>query len=232
MLQVVANGIGPEILEMAIVKSGEMNANLISNALLTSLCSKAVAEGAEYSYTLMFARIISDSVEGLNSALLILQIMGMIMDLWNPEGYAAELTAVDLHKICKEFDKSFTQIYLFNATVGTDEFGNPVYGSVWPVEYYADYFIFDNKSDKDDEDRFTFSLEYLTHLSINSNGEPINWFTDVNDLLIPDSFKKGANKLSMEIAGNNQVFASWLRKYFIIVLAIIGIIIVFLIFIK
>ena len=236
MLQIVANGISPAIMELAVKQSvgtlGELNANLVSNALLTSLCTKAVEEGAVYSYTLIAARMITDSVEGLNTALLILQIMGMIMDLWDPQGYSQELTAVDLHKIGKEFNNSFKQIYLENIKIGSDEFGNPVFGATWPVEYYADYFIFNDKSEKDDEDRFMFSLEYLTHLNINSNGEPINWVTDVNELLNPDSFKKGGNKLSMEIAGNNQVFASWLRKNFIIILVIIGIIIVFLIFIK
>lgn len=227
----IASGIGPEVMEAATEMAAETGASFVNNAILTSVLANAIEEGTFAARAFMITSMIAEMASATMTILTIVQILGAIIDAWDPEGYGNELDADTLDIIVDGFNDQFMTTFLSDVTSGKDEFGRPTKYNVWPVEFYADYIIGDAKKDVYDKKMFLYMTEYLQNLKVNSDGDAIAWPTNT-ELIKPSVFDQYANQYSMIIADKNTIVANWVRKYWLILLTIAIIIVIILLFLK
>jgi hypothetical protein len=162
-------------------------------------------------------------------------ILGAILDSWDPLGLNNELSAQDLEDLCNSFDKEFINRYMSSVSIGNDEYGNPVYGAIWPVEYYADNLMVEYENNDTYKSLHSqYAFDYIHSLTYNSDGEIIGWpnegellTSNVNSIL-----KNYSDQYFMVLAGKNTVLSNWFKKNWIIILIVILLIVIFLLFIK
>lgn len=234
ILRTISTSVGEEVMKTASALATEKGSFFISNSLLTSVLSEAVEEGSIASKALMVTEMISEGAGEIMGILTIVQFLGAIFDSWDPNGYGNELNAESLDIINNQFNIKFMQKFLSTVSAGNDEFGNPIFYSSWPVEYYADPIIANEKKNIYQKKFFEYTTEYLQNLTVNSNGETIYWgpIDSDHNIITPNWFENYAKKYSDVLADKNTVVSNWINKYLLLILVIFVITILFLLFIK
>lgn len=228
----IARGLGKDVMERASQLAITEGEELITNAMLNTVITSAVKEGTIASIAFSGLKLIETVCSVIMFIQIIIQLLGAIIDAWDPNGYGEELDARSLEQFSNMFNDGFMRAFLSTASVGKDEFGRPIYFTQWPIEYYADNILNDELSSEDDENKiFEYCLFYWNHLKINSNGEVIKYGDDKN-LPSNDDFSRYARSFSLLISDKNTAVANWLYKWLPIVIFLLGLLIVLLIILK
>ena len=228
----IARGLGKDVMAAASKAAIDSGGELVTNAMLNTVITSAVKEGTIASFAFSGLKLIETVCSTLMFIQMVIQLLGAIIDAWDPAGYGEELDARSLEQFSSMFNDGFMRIFLSTASVGKDEFGRPIYFTQWPIEYYADNILNDDLSSDDDESNiFKYCLEYWNNLKINSNGEEIKYGDDKN-LPSNDDFSRYARSFSLIISDNNTAVAKWLYKWLPIVILLLALLIVLLILLK
>lgn len=233
VLRTIAQGLDESVMEAAVAKAAESGATFVNNAILTTVLTSAVKEGTTEAIALNITKLIADAASEVMIITMIVQLLTMVLDIWDPMGFNQLMDGTNMTNQVTEMNNAFIKQFLNTFTVGTDEFGNPINIVTWPVEYYADNLISGEKQSVYQPKYFLYISEYLSNLTVNSEGNPIVWPKDTSGpLLKPSHFDQLASRFSTIIANKNSVIANWIDRFLPIIIAvfIIGIIIfVFLI---
>lgn len=235
----IKNGLSEEMLKNAeefIAKGGDA---VISNgsSILSSVFKNSVyvdvklAEevgytGGRYATSMLFKGL-EAGFEVINEVLMVLMIISMIFDAWDPCKLNIMLTADVLKDITMQFNNQFRQVLLQNINAVPDSYGHTILTANWPIEYYADRSILQAfKNDVYDPIRQKLMFKYLNSLQVNSCGLPIVRKKG-GISLTNDKLRQLENSLMMFIGNNNTIVANWLYTW---LPYIIGSIMLFLMF--
>lgn len=234
LLRGIARGVGPEVMEAASALAAEEGAMYVNNAILQTVVGIAVQEAVEAEMAYRALTLAIDLGTELLAGLAAVQMLSMIIDIWDPAGYSKELNADSLSTMVTSYNYAFASQYLNDDSSGyVDEFGNSEPANIWPVEFYADM---DREFQQINKDKYnykfwTYSVEYTKNLKINSNGELIIW-PKAGNVLDNNWFTKFSKNYSIVLADKNTVVANFIDRYLIILMVIIVIIIIILLLIK
>ena len=237
MLRSLAKGVGKNIMESAAKMALEEGTTrfsfaFINNAIMTKALTTAIEAGSYASYALTTLKLISTSASVVLSILNIVMIIGMIIDMIDPSGYNEMLDADNLEEFIKYFNLSFTTSFLDGFINGQDEFGNPIYGAVWPVEYYADQMLNNETTEEYDAKAFIYNIEYLAALKYNSLGQLICYGQEQKTLINNPMIEKAAKRFSLILSDNNTIVYDWIYRLWPILLVFLILIIIFLVALK
>ena len=165
---------------------------------------------------------------------MVVYLLGMILDMWDPLGYGNQVSAETLKILSKNFTDLFMNRAMRTVNKTTDIYGNEYIISDWPLEYYADRTILPEEKTKDRLALLLqYSNEYLKALKYNSNGALIDWKKhDGGNLLNQNDFNKLTNQMDWMVADQNTVVAGWVSRWWPIIIIVIIILIAFLLLIK
>ena len=233
ILRAIAKGVGDEVMEAAAELATEAGAEFVSNAILTTAISQAVEEGTAASLAFEITSMTAEAVSVVAMVFMIVQLLGMIFDAWDPEGYNKMLDADIMEDLIVKFDQVFEQKFLSGVTGFKDSVGRPMFANVWPIEYYADSMIMsDLPPGSTDVKQFDYHVQYFLHLQYNSDGYKIIWPRNMPNLIDNSFFNKFATQYALMLGNSNTVVANWFKKYWIILAVVIIALIILLLVIK
>lgn len=210
ILRGIAKGIGPEVLALATQQAEKEGALFINNAILTTVLAAAVEEGTVSAMAFAITSAVASSTSVILSVVMIVQFLGVIVDMWDPEGYSHELNAETLQIITDEFDSLFVSKMLNTVAVGKDRYGRTVHYESWPIEFTLDHNLTESLTTMD---LFPHVFRYLRHLSYNSNGEKMfPRRKDGSMIIAPHKFKTYSDSLAIALSDENTVVAKWFRN--------------------
>jgi len=205
---------------------------LANEVILTTAIDVAAEEAAARTLT---ASILEGTAEFLDTAVevaMMVQLLGMALDMFDESGYGMELTGPMLASISNDMNKAFAYQQIKTFAI-KDQFGRTFRLYNWPRELFASRIISKEKKDYYKPKKTQYITDYLKNLKHNSFGEPIVWNQDPNAQLIgSDDFKKISNNLQTFIIDDNSVFTNWIGRYWLIILTIFIGVVVFILFIK
>lgn len=216
ILRGIARGVSADVMDLATELAAEEGALFVNNAILTTVLADSVEEGTLAATAFMITTTIAESISTIISIITIVQILGSIIDSWDPEGFGNELNAETLDIINREFDNEFISHFLSVVTVGNDRFGRPEHLTSWPVTYHIDSLLAQSGK-KNQTKLFDYVFEYLSALKFNSNGEPLFPRQKGGELINPN-LEKHADQISLLISNQNTVVAKWVRNNFLIII--------------
>ncbi len=199
----------------------------INSSVISGVLADAVAESTASTTAKTIFALASESIEFVAVVYEIVQMLGMFVDLVDPEGYNQMLDNTMISKIKDTFDIQMNNNYLSN-------FGSHRV----PVEFLTDIYLnskdVQNKITLSDNDlilRTTYVDEYLHSLKVNSVGEEIIYpdpSTDPSTPVTTSDVVKLLDDLSLALADENIVVAAWIKKHWIIVIVIVILIVILL----
>jgi hypothetical protein len=210
-----------------------INCSAILSNFMSTLTLDAFGESAgKYALGTLLkgAEMIGDIISEVGDILLILQVIGMIFDAWDPCNLSNALDADTISTFNTAYDLTFRKNVVNIADSIQDVYGNSVLIYVWPLEYFADKgFLAQAKEDYYSPIRQKFMVMYLQSLDFNSDGEQINWPTGGN--LVTNDILSGLGKtLALEAADENTVVANWLSKWWPLLAFFIMVLIIIIVF--
>jgi len=230
VLKMIAKGIGAGVSKIAEEMAEKEGAAAVSSSILTKLVEDAVEDAVMERLAFMFAELIIGAVDLAFAIFNITNILGIILDLLSPQGFNEMLSYDMMQTIMDEFNGYFEAEMLSIVSVVKNQYGDKIIVEKWPVVYYADYFLANEKGSKDYKTlSFLYQMEYLTNLEYNSDGYRINWPKGGN-IVNQSQLDKVAFQMELQIADQNTSVALFVIKWGFLILLII-IIIIFLLFI-
>ena len=228
ILRSIAKGVGPEVMEAANALALERGALYVNNTILTTVLTSAVEEGTVAAMALTITTTVSAALSGIEVIVIIVQILGILIDAWDPEGYANEFNADAMTAVNDSFNSEFITRFLETVTIGKDKYGRPIHLASWPVEYHLDAMLAseDPRPRKEQNLKlFEYIVEYLDSIVYNSDGQRILHADphDTSELIHPRVFPKMSSQLMQMLSGHNTLVARWTKTHWIIVLVGIGI---------
>jgi hypothetical protein len=165
-------------------------------------------------------------------AMFIVQVMGMIFDMWDPCNLNMALDADALQTFSNSFNQQFLETMLANFSATRDSYGHLMYNAEYPVQYYAEQSaLLPLKQDYYNKIYWKLYFQYLTTLTHNSDGYPI-YKTGGGTLITGEQLSGWASRDLGFFANNNTVVENWLVKWWPIIGGILILIIVLFIVIK
>ena len=242
MFRSIAKGLAGNLLEKAAIMAAEQGTTkfgiaFINNAIMTTVLSGAVKESVWAVRAFSTLKFLQAGANILLWWLNILMIIAFILDAWDPGGYNQMLTAEILAGYVNQFNDGFASSLLSDFVVGNDEFGNPIRGTIWPIEYYADYILNDDvlgpeKSKEYNDKSFLYNIEYLDSLKYNSLGQLICLGDKQKSLITNPMIQATGKKLSVLLSNQNTIVTNWVYRLWPILVIILILIIIFLLLIK
>lgn len=232
LLNFLSKGLSQELIDEIAVRAGSEAGSLVSSAIITSVVADSVVEASAASIAISVMSMAAEVIDVAAFLQIILMMIGMIIDTWDPCGFGQELDADSLDKLSDGVNTQFMIKFLEAVSVSTDSVGNTIQLNNWPLEYYADSLSdFQNfNSTQNQVNYWNYSIDYLKSLSVNSNGEKIVW-PNVN-AIDNTEFKKIIKTVSISLANNNTYVTNFIDKWWVILLGIIIIIILFIFLIR
>lgn len=235
----VTGGLNPDLYEEAVKLAEEgLDEGVVNSAMIFS----SAAERLTVEEVGMARYVASELIEGaeiLGSALgdvlmvqMIVQMVGMALDMWDPCHYNDELDSSSLTTFNNLFNKVFRDNVILQVNTITDSYGHVTAGNVWPIEFYADTILNKEKEDYYSPLRFRFMARYLSSLQYNSDGLPIDWTPNPNGRIFNNSDFWIVERTVADYFGNdNTVIANFFLKWwpFFLLLIVIIIIILFIV---
>jgi hypothetical protein len=219
----LANGISPVIMAAAARATAEEGALFVNNRIICTMLSLAVEEGTVAATAFSIIRAISSTASVATTVMMIVQFLGIIIDLWDPEGYANETGAETMEIINSQFDSQFMTQFINLHPVGVDRYNKPIHYASWPIEYKV---ANDIASPQKTMHMFSLAGKYATAL-LNAKGK----LTLNPNRVVPvtsSTFKDYANSLNLALGNNNTVVVSWIRKHVLFICIVVGIVLFFL----
>lgn len=229
ILRVMANGIGPEVLEAAGEKAATEGALFINNTILTAVVGAALEEGTVAAAAFAIASSVADMASEVFAVAMIVQLLGTLIDtLWDPDGYKHELGAEAMNIIQSHFDEAFANQFLEVMISGHDRFGRPIILDQVPVEYRVDADIQKSATEADNslyqKKMYDYVYEYLSALKINSDGHAMFPRQKKGELVGPDVLQAYSNSMALALSDRNVVVASWSKTYWFFIVAGMGLV--------
>lgn len=232
ILRGIAKGVGPEIMEAAASLAKTQGALFVNNSILTSVLASAVEDGSAAEIALMSTRAISTGATVVTSIISIVQILGNIIDSWDPEGYSQELNSDTMQVINDKFNEEFIDHFLSSVSIGKDRFGHEQHYKQWPVEYNASTMLAAQAQHGDERQKklFLYITEYLGALEYNSDGEAMFPKQQGGELVNPAIFPELANSFELVVSNQNTVVLGWMKKHLVWIALISGVLLFLLIY--
>jgi hypothetical protein len=211
--------------------SEELSENTI--AFLIRNAASAVADIGVGSIGIVAGIISSELFSYLMVGQMILQLVGMALDFWDPCGLNNEMDDKALQSFCDSINDIFMKSLLSKYCSHQDSYGNVTYTKTFPIVYYADTAIQNYKSDYYQQRLLKHITDYLGSLQYNSDGYPILIPSEKGQLLTNSDIAKitrNVNTVS-NWANNNTVAQNWLAKWWPLLLGFTILIIIILIII-
>jgi len=233
------------MVENGIVDMASANSSIILTGVirygLTEIAAGTIVEGlirgGVYAISILlkaFSYILEELIPYLGDIALVVQLVGMIFDEWDPCHFNDELSASTINQMNISFDNAFRKTMLSALNSTTDSYGNIFFIDIWPIEIYADNAflaqettgqdIYGNTIDYDNLQSL-LTAYYLNNMIFNSKGEPICIPVNPGSNINSNTFSKLDNILS----NNNNIVGNWIKKLWPIILVVIIIIIIILI---
>ena len=174
-----------KVAQEASEEAGEEASEYIAAAIVTRITQEVIEKAVQESMMMILLNLAASAAEEVMAAFDILQMVGMVLDMMDPDGYSLEITSGgsegllssdtnQLEMINKKFNQGFTNSYLSSFKVGKDKSGRPIYGNIWPIEFFADHLLISEDDSKFKNNRSKYSMRYLNCLKDTSDGKPIN----------------------------------------------------------
>lgn len=231
ILRGIGRGISSEVLDIAAKQATEEGALFINNVILASVIGGAVEEGTAAAVAFSVVEAVSSALSAAASVAIIVQFLGMLLDLWDPLGYQQELNADAMDVINSEFDIAFANKFLALMTIGRDRFGRPIHFAQLPVEYRVDVELADGDSLDFQKKLYEYTFEYLDNLEYNSDGHAMKPRATGGTLIDNSVLTDYAFGLRFALSNQNTEIVRWTRTH----LAFVGIstfVFLFLLFVK
>jgi len=200
---------------------------------------KAVAEGVIEEGSFFAGKyaigMALEFIEWGNEVLMGIQMLGMVLDLWDPCNLNAQLDANTVATFTKIYNDVFRHTWLIGSESRRDTYGKISVNTLWPVEYYADQSaLIPVLEDKYKPIRIQYMAMYINNLTYNSEGvliAPVLSGTPTE--LIKNSTIQNLELTALGILSiRNTVVENWLLKWWPIPVGILFFIIILLFFIK
>jgi hypothetical protein len=205
ILRGIAKGVGSGVMDAAGVLAAKEGAIWANNVILTTVLAGAVKEGSLAAIAFRLTKMLSTAVSRVANILAVIQLLGMILDNWDPKGYNEELDAATIKHLVSEFNRVFQATFMNQVPIGSDEFGKPIYPDSWPIEY-----IVPIEESESEDNLWLYIVEYLDHLKFNSDGYPIIK-PPGGDLIFPD-WGQVADNIFLQWTSGNTVAANYLHN--------------------
>lgn len=175
-----------------------------------------------------------DLIGEVFEAAMVVQIIGMVLDAWDPCDLNSQLTADQLQNFSQSFNDQFRLGILGQIGATRDSYGRTILNGIWPVQYYADQTILQPYKKKEYKKiKMQLQLSYLNNLEFNSCGQPIPKTRAGGGSLWSQETITGFDKDTLIFfSDGNTVAANWLYKWWPVLLGIIIVLIVLFLAIK
>ena len=80
---------------MAAAQAEREGALIINNAIITAVLGEAIEEGTTAAVVFSTVESVSTAVSSIATVAIIIQFLGLLVDMWDPSGYSQELNAED-----------------------------------------------------------------------------------------------------------------------------------------
>ena len=222
--------VGKEMAEMA-AKEGVAITN-------TAIVSDIIKEGVEASVGRMIAmeswKFIGGAADSIFNLAMLIQLLGMVLDMWDPCEYGKMMDAEMMKKVSDSFNELFSNA-LGIGTIGPDEFGRYYKIKSWPMEYFMDNIIQEEKPDVYKAKSVKYQLEYFKAMTYNSNGLPVS-FPKKGTLINPSELDKALVHLvegvAARAANDNVDVENYLEQNWEYIIIVCAIVILFLFLIR
>lgn len=223
-MEKVADGTSMEVANIALVYD-----QVTSKLAYVSLdaATDAGFDAGRYAIKLLFDFV--DIVSDVLDVAMAVQMMGMLLDLWDPCDLNDQFDASQLQILNNNFNTVFRTNIAQGVLSTQDTYGNIVLNAEWPVPYYAELSaIIPFKNDYYDPIRQGLMMDYLNSLQFNSNGSPIFYTINTGRMISNDDISAIDSAVIDFLSGSNTVAENWLHKWWPL-LAMMLIVIVLLI---
>lgn len=232
--KLIKYGLDEESLKIAedfIAKGGSeviANGGILTKALFSDMAfvDIKVAEeigysGGKYAASFLFD-LLGDFLDGFNKALLVLQILSMIFDAWDPCDLNLMLDNKQLALFTRNFNAQFRSSLLANLESTKDSYGHTIVSADWPLQYYAERSaLIPFKNKYYDNIKMNLMFSYLNSLQFNSCGLPMNYQKGGKGKLVTNDIIKGLNlDLFVYFSDDNTVVINWMAKWWPILLGV------------
>jgi len=249
LVNMIESGITEKITQSvaieAMQEAGEEASEYVASAVVTRITQEVIERAIEESTRLMILELAASAAEEVMAAFDILQLVGMVLDMMDPDGYSLEITSGgsesllggdtnELEMINNKFNEGFTDNYLSSFKIGKDKNGRPIYGNIWPIEFFADNLLNTEKDPRFMANRHKYSREYLNCVKITNDGRPITHLCSTKSNIIDKSWLNNQKKISLSLASdNNSVVENWFLRWLpLIILSVVVLLILILFFIR
>uniref|UniRef100_A0A6C0ELV1 Uncharacterized protein n=1 Tax=viral metagenome TaxID=1070528 RepID=A0A6C0ELV1_9ZZZZ len=175
-----------------------------------------------------------DMIGDIFEAAMIVQLIGMVLDAWDPCDLDSQLDNEQLAIFSQTFNDQFRIAVLGQIGATRDSYGTTVLNGVWPVEYYPDQTILQPyKKEYYKKVGTQLMLNYLNNLQFNSCGQPIPKTRGGSGKVFSNDTITNFDKNTLiYFSDNNTVVANWLYKWWPILAGVIIVLIVLFLVIK
>jgi len=237
-----------EQLMAKLFEKGFSTACITAGKFITVLASEAAIEkGAFYAAGVAAEATFGVILGPIFAALLIIQLIGMIIDMWDPCKLSEPLDKTSFVEMTDLYNTIFRDNYISSVASVRDSYGNSIGTDNWPLEYYAEdgilpmYQSFEPSDevkaqfvgDTWDDIKAELIMQYLQSMSFNAIGLPISFGADQNPAnMLMEPFDPN-NIISVrlyQISNKNKVVSNWISKWWPLLLCVI--IVVFIILIR
>lgn len=230
ILRGIARGVSPSVMEIAAEQATKEGALFVNNAIIAAVIGSAVEEGTVSALAFSITETVSSALSTATTVAVIIQFLGMLIDLWDPLGYNEELNSDAMDVINSEFDVAFANKFLSVLTIGRDRYGRPIHFGQLPVEYRMDAELVDNSLDYQKK-IYEYTFEYLENLDYNSDGEAMKPRLEHGELLDEKIFNDFAHSFAYTLSNQNVEVFRWTRTHWIIT-ATVTAVLLWLLFVK
>jgi hypothetical protein len=233
----ISRGITEEITDLsakvsaeAAIDAASSNAAVMASELAGEMGSVLAGEQG----VVWVLETLGDVFAGIMNVFMLLQLVTMIFEAWDPCKYNVQLSKVSID----EFTSSFNKMYRENGVVAynsfTDVYGRTEYLNVWPIDYTATQFLLDIHTNKEYKLAYTrYTAQYLSSLRVNSIGDPIylpNGGVTISQMN-SSHWRDMEMQLSNVFADGNTVVANTLIKFWPLFVILAIVILIFIIYI-
>ena len=214
ILRGIARGVSPSVMEIAAEQAVKEGAFFVNNAIIAAVIGSAVEEGTVSALAFSITETVSGALSTATTVAVIVQFLGMLIDMWDPLGYNEELNSDAMDVINSEFDVAFANKFLAVMTIGRDRYGRPIHFGQLPVEYRVDAELADNSLDYQKK-IYQYTFEYLDQLEYNSDGHAMKPRVKEGHLLDEKVFNDFAHSFVYTLSNQNVEVFRWTRTHLV-----------------
>jgi hypothetical protein len=237
----VEDGMDAAASNMAIVQNGIANNIQIADASGEVATEVGEEEATDFvgkyavEYLFDVADFMGEALSGIGMDIMVLQLIGMVFDTWDPCHLQSQLDSKMLKTFTTSFNAHFRESLLLSLDATKDSYGHIMLTTVWPIEYYADRgVLLLPKKQHYTKIQNSLATKYYMALKTNSNDQVIKWKggRGSGSIVSNSTLTKLEKTFALGIADQNTVVANWIFRWWPGLLAFLVLIIILFLFIK